>query len=31
VRGGIRGHQHDATCKTFEARQAAELGMQATD
>ncbi|MEX0694443.1 MAG: TauD/TfdA family dioxygenase [Rhodospirillales bacterium] len=27
VRGGIRGHQHDETCKAFERRQAASLGM----
>jgi hypothetical protein len=27
VRGGIRGHQHDATRKAFERRQAASLGM----
>ncbi len=27
VRGGIRGHQHDAVCKAFERRQAASLGM----
>jgi hypothetical protein len=29
VRGGIRGHNHDAACKAFEARQAASLGMPA--
>lgn len=29
VRGGIRGHHHDARCKAFEARQAAALGMPA--
>ena len=28
VRGGIRGHHHDETCLAFEARQAAELGME---
>jgi hypothetical protein len=27
VRGGIRGHQHNDDCKTFECRQAANLGM----
>ena len=27
VRGGIRGHEHGANCKAFEARQAASLGM----
>jgi len=27
VRGGIRGHQHDARCRAFEARQAKSLGM----
>jgi hypothetical protein len=27
VRGGIRGHCHDATCQAFEARQAAALSM----
>jgi hypothetical protein len=31
VRGGIRGHQYDASRKAFEARQAAELAMIATD
>jgi len=29
VRGGIRGHQHDETCKEFERRQAKSLGMPA--
>lgn len=27
VRGGILGHKHDATCRAFEARQAADHGM----
>jgi hypothetical protein len=27
VRGGIRGHYHDAACRAFERRQAASLGM----
>jgi hypothetical protein len=27
VRGGIRGHHHDARCHAFESRQAAALGM----
>lgn len=27
VRGGIRGHNHDETCRAFERRQAASLGM----
>lgn len=27
VRGGIRGHRHDAACRAFEHRQAAALGM----
>ena len=27
VRGGIRGHCHNKTCREFEARQATELGM----
>lgn len=27
VRGGIRGHHHDDTCRAFEAKQAATLGM----
>jgi hypothetical protein len=27
VRGGIRGHCHDDECQTFDARQAADLGM----
>jgi len=27
VRGGIRGHHHDAACRAFELRQAADLGM----
>jgi hypothetical protein len=27
VRGGIRGHQHDETCKEFERRQAKSMGM----
>lgn len=27
VRGGIRGHHHDAACQAFERRQAADLGM----
>jgi hypothetical protein len=27
VRGGIRGHEHGAVCKAFEARHAASLGM----
>ena len=27
VRGGIRGHQHNDDCKTFECRQAANLEM----
>ncbi len=27
VRGGIRGHHHDDTCRAFERRQAACLGM----
>ena len=27
VRGGIRGHAHDAACKAFEARQASAMGM----
>jgi hypothetical protein len=31
VRGGIRGHNHDAACKAFDARQAAELGMKLGD
>jgi hypothetical protein len=31
VRGGIRGHNHDAACKAFDARQAAELGMTLGD
>jgi hypothetical protein len=31
VRGGIRGLQYDARRKAFEARQAADLGMIATD
>jgi hypothetical protein len=30
VRGGIIGHQHDARCKAFERRQAADLGMTLT-
>ena len=29
VRGGIRGHCHDETCRAFESRQAADLGMPA--
>jgi hypothetical protein len=28
VRGGIRGQQYDERCKAFEARQAADVGMQ---
>ena len=28
VRGGILGQQHDERCRAFEARQAADLGMQ---
>jgi hypothetical protein len=31
VRGGIRGHCHDATCQAFDARQAAALGMTVAD
>lgn len=31
VRGGIRGREYDASRKAFEARQAADLGMVATD
>jgi len=31
VRGGIRGHCHDAACKAFERRQAADLGMAIPD
>lgn len=27
VRGGIRGHLHDETCRAFERRQAKDLGM----
>ncbi|MEK9752835.1 MAG: TauD/TfdA family dioxygenase [Rhodospirillaceae bacterium] len=27
VRGGIRGHRHDETCRAFEAHQAKALGM----
>ena len=30
VRGGIRGHEYDARCKSFEERQAADMGMIAT-
>lgn len=29
VRGGIRGHNHDEACQTWERRQAASLGMVA--
>jgi hypothetical protein len=29
VRGGIRGHHHDAACRAYERRQAADLGMPA--
>lgn len=29
VRGGIRGHEHTAECRAWEARQAADLGMKA--
>lgn len=29
VRGGIRGHHHDDTCRDFDRRQAAALGMRA--
>ena len=29
VRGGIRGHEHNAECQAWEARQAASLGMSA--
>lgn len=29
VRGGIRGHHHDAACQAFDAKQAARLGMPA--
>jgi hypothetical protein len=31
VRGGIRGHCHDDECQTFDARQAADLGMTIAD
>ena len=31
VRGGIRGQQYDERCRAFEVRQAAELGMIATN
>ena len=31
VRGGIRGHNHDETCRAFERRQAAALGMVVPD
>lgn len=31
VRGGIRGHHYDEPRRAFEARQAADLGMVATD
>ena len=27
VRGGIRGHKHDITCKNFELKQANDMGM----
>ena len=27
VRGGIRGHHHDAACHAFDRRQAADHGM----
>ena len=28
VRGGIRGHNHDADCQAFDRRQAERLGMR---
>jgi len=31
VRGGIRGHHQDETCRAYEQRQAASLGMPAPD